>query len=113
MVPTWSLEAEYMADGLVGLSGPGKRRRIPGEEALGWAYGWAPLAYTAEEALNSQMTQLVVVRQPLSSLTWYLYDGFLNRAAMMAEMMTPQHTHNSQFTSSLQCCQKQRVTLTL
>lgn len=79
--------------------------------------GWAALACTAEEALNRQVTQRVDVRQPLPSPTWCLYDGFLNRAAMMAEMVayawTQQHTHNSPFTSSSQCCQQQRVTLAL
>lgn len=65
--------------------------------------GLVKLAYTAEEALSNQVTQLAHVSQPLSSPTPCLYDGFRNRAARMAEVKayarTQQHTHNGWFSS--------------
>ena len=59
-----------------------------------WRY---QIAYTAEEVLNNQVAVLVDVIQPLFSSAQCLYNGLMNRAAMMAEMKAyawaQEHTH--------------------
>ena len=66
-----------MAGGLVGLPGTGKRtvkktgdKRIWGRGTwMGICGGHDQTAYTAEELLTNQVTQLVGISQPLSSST--------------------------------------------